>query len=75
MNSDPLEQLRRYILEGEMRLQRPAKLVEQHTQDGLPLAAARAKKLLAAMERAQLARCRWLIREEAYIRQQQNTAP
>jgi hypothetical protein len=71
MNQDPLENARRYVREGEARLLRQAVLVQEQLRQGLALAAARSKSLLAAMEQAQLERRQWLANEEAYARQQQ----
>jgi hypothetical protein len=74
MDQDPLEAARRYVQEGEIRLLHQAALVEEQLCQGLTLAAARSKKLLAAMEQVQLERRGWLAREEWYARQQRTDA-
>jgi hypothetical protein len=74
IDQDPLEAARRYVQEGEIRLLHQAALVEEQLCQGLTLAAARSKKLLAAMEQVQLERRGWLAREEWYARQQRTDA-
>jgi ADP-glucose pyrophosphorylase len=72
MDKDPLEKVRRYVSEGEVRLQRQAALVEEQIRQGLPWIAARSKRMLEAMEQAQAMRRQWLATEEAYMLQQQS---